>query len=75
MGSQGKTLVVAALSVLLLDKRLVRSAWLAIAIMATGITVVHHHPHPQRGTPPPPPPISFWLTSVTVLFEKQGGKG
>lgn len=37
---QGKTLVMAGLSVLLLDKRLVRSAWLAIAFMAVGIAVV-----------------------------------
>ena len=37
---QGKTLVMAALSVLLLKKRLVRSAWLAIAFMAVGIAVV-----------------------------------
>ncbi|CAE7416156.1 Slc35a2 [Symbiodinium pilosum] len=37
---QGKTLVMAGLSVLLLDKRLVRSSWLAIALMAAGIACV-----------------------------------
>lgn len=37
---QGKTLVMAALSVLLLDKRLMRSSWLAICFMAVGIAVV-----------------------------------
>lgn len=37
---QGKTLVMAGLSVLLLDKRLVRSSWLAIFFMAVGIAVV-----------------------------------
>ncbi|CAE7859560.1 SLC35A1 [Symbiodinium sp. KB8] len=37
---QGKTLVMAGLSVMLLDKRLVRSAWLAIAVMAAGIAGV-----------------------------------
>lgn len=37
---QGKTLVVAACSVLLLQKRLTRSKWFAIALMGMGIAVV-----------------------------------
>ena len=37
---QGKTLVVALMSILLLQKRLTRSKWLAISLMAAGIALV-----------------------------------